>query len=159
MNTELIIGLLALIVAILSLIVSWFFSRKDHERRRKQATIEYFETMTSSLFETQAIFNDKLSQLNMNIADLESHPELLKGATAVLSAFERLCVGVNTGVFDFDMLDRMAGSYLIFLYSRFTPYIEKIRKDASRTNSYKEFERVVSRIKNNRNPLQKQGAI
>ena len=159
MSIELFVALSALIISILSLLVSLFFYLKDHERRRKQATIEYFESMTSTLFEIQAKFNDKFSQEQIAISELEAHPELLKDATAILSAFERFSVGVNARVFDFDLINRMAGSYLIFLYSRFSPYIEKIRKDASRTRSYEEFEHLVSRIKKARNPITKNGNI
>ena len=159
MNAELLIGLLALVVAIFSLLISWFFNLKDHERRRKQATIEYFEAMTDRLFDIQAKFNDKLTKQDVEISNLENYPELLKDATAVLSAFERLSVGVNTNVFDFNILNRMAGSYLIFLYTRFSPYIEIIRKDASRQKSYIEFERLIMRIKREKNPINNSGKI
>lgn len=159
MNVETCIGLLALLVAILSLFVSLYYNLKDHERRRKQATIEYFEDMTSKLYNVQAQFNIKFNQLNVEIDMLDTDPELLKAATEVLAAFERLCVGVNAKIFDFDILDRMAGSYLIVLYSRFSPYIEKVRRDASRTNSYKEFESVVNRIKQKRNSISRDGQM
>lgn len=159
MDSKLVISLLALFISIFSLVTTLFFNIKDHERRRKQATIEYFEAMTNKLFEVQAKFNDKISALNIEIYMLDTDPSLLKDATEILSAFERLSVGVNAKIFDFDILDRMCGSYLIFLYSRFSPYIEKIRKDASRINSYKEFENLVYQIKKKRNPLDRNGQI
>ena len=92
MNIEAWIGLLALLIAILSLFVSLYYNRKDHERRRKQATIEYFEDMTSKLYNIQAKFNIKFNQLNIEISMLDTDPELLKDATEVLAAFERLSV-------------------------------------------------------------------
>lgn len=144
---------LALVIAVLSLLVSLYYNRKDHERRRKQATIEYFEDITFKLYNTQARFNSKFNPQSIDIAMLDTNSELLKDATEILAAFERLCVGVNTEIFDFDILERMAGSYLIVLYSYFSPYIEKIRSDNSRKNSYKEFESVVNHIK------QKRGSI
>lgn len=159
MNIEAWIGLLALLIAILSLFVSLYYNRKDHERRRKQATIEYFEDMTSKLYNIQAKFNIKFNQLNIEISMLDTDPELLKDATEVLAAFERLSVGVNAKIFDFDILDRMAGSYLVVIYSRFSPYIDKVRRDASRINSYKEFESVVNHIKQKRNHLDRSGQI
>lgn len=159
MKEESLVGLLALVIAILSLLVSLYYNRKDHERRRKQATIEYFEDMTSKLYDVQAKFNTKLNQLNIEIEMLDTDMELLKDATEVLAAFERLCVGVNTNIFDFDILERMAGSYLVMVYFRFAPYIEKIRKDASRTNSYIEFEQVAIRIKQRRESINRNGKI
>lgn len=157
--TELIISIIALTISIITLFVSFFFNYKDHERRKKQATIEYFESMTTKHFESQAIFNDKMNRADIDIERLEYNPELLKEATSILAAFERLSVGVNTNVFDFDILDRMAGSYLIYLYARFTPYIEKIRRDATRQKSYTEFEQLVQRIKRKRNLVNDAGKI
>ncbi len=159
MKIETLISLIALLISVLSLFVSLYYNRKDHERRRKQATIEYFEEMTSKLYNVQAKFNLKLTQLDIDIDMLDTDLELLKDATEVLAAFERLCVGVNTNIFDIDILDRMAGSYLIIMYTRFSPYIEKVRRDSSRINSYKEFECVVDKIKKKRNPLSRSGRL
>lgn len=150
MEADTLVSILALLISILALFVSIYFNAKDHIRRRKQATIEYFEDITSKLYDLQAKFNIKLSQLDIEMSKLDTDSELLKDATEVLAAFERLCVGINTHIFDINILDRMAGSYLIVMYERFNPYIEKIRMDSSRVNSYREFERVVNKIKRKR---------
>lgn len=150
MNLEVYIAFVALIISILSLAISIYFNWKDHERRRKQATIEYFDNLTLQLYEKEAIFNEKYNELEIDIAILDTNVELHKKATEVLSAFERLCVGVNTGIFDFDILDRMAGSYLISTYTRFRPYIDKKHGDISQASAYVEFESVVNKIKSKR---------
>ena len=159
MDIDVVIGLFALLVACLSLFVSLYYNKKDHERRRKQATIEYFEDMTSKLYDSQATFNTKFNQLDIDISELDTNNDLLKDATEILAAFERLSVGVNTKIFDFDILDRMAGSYLVVMYTRFAPYIAKVRTDASRVNSYQEFENVVDCIKKKRRQLCERGNI
>jgi len=158
-NIDVVIGLFALLVAFLSLFASLYYNKKDHERRRKQATIEYFEDMTSKLYDSQARFNTKFNRLDIDISELDTDTELLKDATEILAAFERLSVGVNTKIFDFDILDRMAGSYLVVMYTRFAPYIAKVRTDALRVNSYTEFENVVVRIEKKRSPLGRRGNI
>ncbi len=159
MKIDIIIGLFALLISCLSLYVSLYYNKKDHERRRKQATIEYFEEMTSKLYDSQAKFNTKFNQLDIDIAELDSDTELLKDATEILAAFERLSVGVNTKIFDLDILDRMAGSYLVVMYNRFAPYIAKVRTDASRVNSYQEFEYIVDCIKKKRRIINERGKI
>lgn len=159
MNIDIVIGLFALLISCLSLFISLYYNKKDHERRRKQATIEYFEEMTSKLYDSQAKFNNKFNQLDVDISELDTNIELLKNATEILAAFERLSVGVNTKIFDLDILDRMAGSYLMVMYTRFAPYIAKVRTDASRVNSYQEFENVVDCIKKKRRILNERGNI
>lgn len=158
MYTELIIGILALLISIFSLFVSICSNYKDHERRRKQATIEYFENMTSKLFDIEAIFDSKITGSTKNI-DINEDADKLKKAIKILVAFEQLSVGVNAGIFDFDILERMAGSYLINIYSIFYPYIKETRKDATHLNSYIEFEQLVNKIKEKRNPIPNRGNI
>jgi hypothetical protein len=111
------------------------------------------------MFDKQSRFNDKLSSLSINIANIANDPKLLKEATEILSAFERLSVGINTNIFDFDIIERMTGSYLVFMYARFNPYIENIRRDATRSKSYIEFERVVHKLKRNRTTQDDSGII
>lgn len=147
MDIEVYIALFALIISILSFVISLYYNWKDHERRRKQATIEYFDNLTLQLYEKETVFNEKYNELGVDIAMLDADVELDKVATEVLSAFERLCVGINTGIFDFDILDRMAGSYLINTYTYFCPYIEKKRRDKSQTSAYVEFENAINKIK------------
>lgn len=150
MDIEIYIALFALIISILSFVISLYYNWKDHDRRRKQATIEYFDNLTLQLYEKEAMFNEKYNELEVDIAMLDTNAEMHKVAIEVLSAFERLCVGINTGIFDFDILDRMAGSYLINIYTRFSPYIEKKHGDASQASAYVEFENVVNKIKEKR---------
>lgn len=158
MDIELIIGILALVISIFSLFVSIYSNYKDHERRRKQATIEYFENMTSKLFDIEATFDSKLTGSNENI-NINEDADKLKKAVNILVAFEQLSVGVNAGIFDFDILERMAGSYLINIFSIFYPYIKETRKDATHSNSYIEFERLVDKIKEKRHPISNTGNI
>lgn len=157
MNIELIIGILALLISIFSLCVSIYSNYKDHERRRKQSTIEFFENMTSKLYDIEAIFDSKKGGSNENI-NLED-TETLRKAINILVEFEQLSVGVNAGIFDFDILERMAGSYLINIFSAFYPYIKETRKDATHLNSYIEFEQLVNKIKEKRNSVSNRGNI
>ena len=158
MNIELIIGILALLISVFSLFVSIYSNYKDHERQRKQSTIEFFENVTSKLFDIEALFNSKITGANENI-NISEDADMLKKAINILVAFEQLSVGVNAGIFDFDILERMAGSYLINIYSMFYPYIRETRQDASHLNSYVEFERLVNKIKEKRNPISHRGDI
>lgn len=158
MNIELITGILALLISVFSLFVSIYFNYKDHERRRKQSTIEYFENITSKLFEIEAVFNSKITRSNENI-NIGEDADKLKKAINILVAFEQLSVGVNAGIYDFDILERMAGSYLINIFSMFTPYIQETRKDSTHSNSYIEFEHLVNKIKEKRNPISNRGNI
>lgn len=149
MNAELIFSILALIVSSFTFANSLFTRLKDHSRRKKQATIEYFEKMTLAIYDKESRFSDILATKSIkeiSKSTLQANPSLLKDAVEILSSFERLSVGINTGVFDFDILHRMAGSYLEYIYGRFKKYIDETRENKKHVSSYIEFEAVVNRI-------------
>lgn len=53
-----------------------------------------------------------------------------------------MSVGMNTGVFDKDLLYRMSSSYLIRIYRRLEPYVKHVQKNNS--FAYIEFQEIIS---------------
>jgi len=58
---------------------------------------------------------------------------------------EHLAVGLNSGVYDKEILYRMNGTLMVIMYDRYEPYITLIRKDYS--SAYIEFENIVTEFK------------
>ena len=130
-------------LSLISLFVSIKSYAQDHKRRKKQATIEFYNSMCEDLYDINARTDQILGGTAPTIENIQNNTQLKADVTKMLSTYERFSVGVNSGVFDLDLTDRMAGSYLIVLFTRFSPYIQEIRKDASRQSSYVEFEHLV----------------
>ena len=74
-----------------------------------------------------------------NFSKLMASPEEYAEWRNALGVFEHLAVGVNAGVYDKDILYRMAGGYITRLYSFVTPFIQ-IARDESHPRAYSEFE-------------------
>jgi len=73
--------------------------------------------------------------------------------------FEHLAVGINTGVFDQDILSRMSGNYLIGIFNRYWFYISERRKELNNNKIYCEFEGLVNKLRERRQILEKKGNI
>jgi len=136
--------------------------KKDHERRKKQATMEHIRTIrpmyVKLIRDSEKVFGkDILTQQNLQLVlnDNEKR-EPLKD---FLSTIEHLAVGVNTGLFDIDIVSRMMGNYLIRMFNRYRPYIKEVQKTGNRT-AYIEFENLVKELEKMKdNPLPKFGNI
>lgn len=128
--------------------------RADHERRKKQATIEYVN-------QTRAVYRPisrKLAQkfgegavINIDQIDDETKEDI----TAFLSIVEHLAVGVNTKVYDLQILERMSGTYFIRMFRMLQPYIEERRRISNRPTIYTEFESMIDDIKEIRGEIKK----
>lgn len=107
----------------------------DHERRQKQATMEYMTTVRPIWAESRRMLNDAFGNKALTEDDLnklEESRDLQRIVRELLSKLEHLAVGVNTGVLNEDIIYRMSGSYLIRIYRRVSLYLE----DAQKKNPY-----------------------
>lgn len=153
------LSILSIAFAFMSFLIATISYFQDHRRRKKQATIEYYSTMSDELFEVEKSFNRKLGGADVTPDLLESSPELMAQATKLLISYERLGVGVNSGVYDFHLLNRMAGSHIILLYNLFSSYIDHIRVDNRRRTSYVEFETLTHKLMSLRSTYRNRGKM
>jgi len=158
-STEFYISIFAATISLISLFVSIKSYIQDHKRRKKQATIEFYNTICDELYDISASIDQVLGGTEPTVDNIQNNTQLKADVTKMLSTYERFSVGVNSGVFDLDLTDRMAGSYLIVLLSKFLPYIQEIRKDASRKCSYVEFEHLVIKIEERRSTYHNRGRL
>jgi hypothetical protein len=118
----------------------------DHDRRSKQSTIEY---MSSIREKYRGLSNKLIDKFGENPINLDQLDDITKNdVKELLSTLEHLSVGVNTGVYDFDILNRMTGGYLIKRYHQLLPYITKAQKNSP--TFFIEFETLCKRIDEDR---------
>lgn len=103
----------------------------DHDRRRKQATVDYMRSVRPIWSEGRRALNDNFGNKAMteeDIAKIDNDKDLQRLVREVLSWLEHLAVGANTEVFDKDLIYRMSASYLIRIYKRVALYVETTQK-------------------------------
>jgi len=149
------IGMLGLVILQLGFAI-YSFSRDrtlqletlkaDHERRKKEATIAYVNTIRGQYREIRKQLDAKFGEGNtINLPDIDD--ETAEKLKEILSLMEHLAAGVNTDVFDFDMIYIMSGSYFSGIFDRCIPYIKDRRIKKGNEATYIEFEHMVQRIK------------
>ncbi len=123
----------------------------DHARRRKQATIEHLNTI-------RPIYKSLLAQAEKAIGpdvlttealkQILDDPELRNTVKDYLSTIEHFCVGLNTGVFDKDLVYRMSANYFIRMFDKFKPYISHAQKNLP--TAYVEYQTLVHEFERRR---------
>jgi hypothetical protein len=149
---EIISTLIAVFVVAATLYRIHFFIKAfkaDHERRKKQATIEFVGNI---LREVRLKIDAKYKFKTLTEADIlriKSEPEEEAELRNTLGAIEHLMVGVHTGVYDKDILYRMSASYITNLFDRVKPYVDKAREDFTPA-AYTEFEQIAREFQSRR---------
>jgi hypothetical protein len=117
-------------------------SRADHDRQKKQSTIEFYNALSSDSYQ----FLDEIKGMKITIEKVDADKPLRKSVIRYLSRLERLAVGTAADVYDFSILYLMSGRYLTKKYEQFQPYIEAARISTNAPMLYKEFEMLVKRF-------------
>ncbi|MFF0017714.1 DUF4760 domain-containing protein [Streptomyces sp. NPDC005374] len=105
---------------------------QDHDRRRKQATMEY---LTANMERRKALFDEGIPHerdheaiaalVSLSLADDERATKLI---TAYLTAFNFLAVGAQTDAFDREVIDEAWGGIVISVWNNYRPWIEEQRR-------------------------------
>ena len=66
------------------------------------------------------------------------------GIRYVLNHWERVCVGINQGIYDEKMLHESSYSTVMNLYEQATPFIQAVRQSTGKTTYYQELECLVN---------------
>jgi len=122
----------------------------DHERRKKQATIEFshqvLEERAKAAEKINAIFKDG-AVINVSAQDYIDDLDDVRGSiTRYLNLMERISVGINTGVYDLSIFMRITGYATVTFYKRIEPVISERRRESQRQTMYCDFEKFIVKL-------------
>lgn len=141
---------IASMIALIQLGLGLKTFKADHERRKKQSTIE---SLNNLRVQYRDYNNQLIEQYGRDPLGKEKIEELIKDNNLwnilkdMLSLFEHLAVAVNAEVFDIEILNKTSGQYLINAFDRWKVYIYERRKDPAKKIVYAEFEALVYKLK------------
>lgn len=119
--------------------------KADHERRKKLATIEHVREVRPRWEASRAWLEGRFQGERLTqdgVQEVDKDPKARENIRSLLALLEHLAVGVNTGVFDRDLLYRMSASTTIRIYDQLRPYIK--RRQQENPYAYVEFEDMVT---------------
>lgn len=142
---SLIIAAVSVAALLLQLHIGVRTMRADHERRKKQATLEFVMSHVRPLWtEGQRILDERWGAGVLSeqaLKDIQEDTKAREIVKTLLGHLEHMSVGLNTGIYDKDLLFRASGAYLIRLFHRLRPYVKYAQK--SLPTAYVEFENLV----------------
>lgn len=138
-NWELLISGISLFVAFLAFGLSLFQFFMETCRAKREATLRAYTEI-----QTEIIPQVPTKEVCESIKDGDS---AWKELTQVLAKIENFSVGINTGIYSLDTLNRLGGGRFIELYCDLFPIIRKKREKNPYSKPYDEFEKVVNDLR------------
>ncbi len=148
MNDNHIIAIAAVISAVFAfatLFNTIVIQRKTAAENKKNNTISAYNRLQDKVLDYMAKYPKE--QVEILVDDRDYEPEIKEAYDAyrtLIARCEHFAVGVNTGVYDIDLVDDLGGKHLIYLYKKVLPVIDEAR--AYDEDAYKEFEKMVTAL-------------
>ncbi len=133
------------VVAVLTLRNSIKIQKKTADDSRKNNTINAFNSLQDNVLDKMvSIAEDDIAAIVENKDDGVKVKEAYNGYRTLVARCEHFAVGVNSGVYDIDLVNDLGGKHLIYLYQKVLPVIDEAR--AHDDTAYKEFEKMVTAL-------------
>jgi len=131
--------------------------KDDHDRIKRQSTIEYY---TKFYHEYEELFNKIIDKFPANCVietcdskyDKETEKEVIK----YLDRMEFLAVSINTEIFDIDEYNKLAGHFTINQYKMFEKIIIN-QRNIGNPIAYYDFEKLVYNLGKRRDKISSKG--
>ena len=155
MNMELYISLAAMIISLISVIVSFAIYLIRIQRDKKQDTLDSFNLPQEQVFDklnliTYSEITNICKQVDNGSIDDETNSKYYE-LLGYLARLEHFSLGVNTGIYDAKTAERAGTAFLVSLRKKLLPVIELQEKRGNhnsdkRIEYYKEFRMLTERV-------------
>lgn len=134
-----------IIIALIQLNLSKKAAKADMERRKKEATITFTYEILMELDKLTPILKE-YSTVDYNTYMKKENKELHDSILQYLKLMERICVGINADLYDFNIFQRICGHRVWKRWCDFHSLINDIRINRSFNMLYIEYEQVANRL-------------
>lgn len=122
--------------------------KADHERKKKQSTIEFYNEIYPYLRDCKAEIVSAFGEGYVTPDDkrYKENSILQKAINEYLIIIERFAVGVNAGIYDINIFAKTSGKIVCDTYKRLSPVIENMRKVQSYPELFNDFEKMCKDV-------------
>lgn len=155
MNMELYISLAAMIISLISVIVSVAIYLLGIQRDKKQDTLDSFNLLQEQVFDklnliTYSEITNICKKVDSGSIDDETNSKYYE-LLGYLARLEHFSLGVNTGIYDAKTAERAGTAFLVSLRKKLLPVIELQEKRGNRNSDkrieyYEEFRMLTERV-------------
>lgn len=120
----------------------------DHERRKKQSTLEFYSNLYPYLSEFRTKITDIFGNGYVTPDDVryKQNADIQKMIYEYLVIIERFAVGVNSGIYDINVFAKTSGKVVSDMYKKLSPIIEDMRISQNYPEMFNDFEKMCKDV-------------
>lgn len=116
----------------------------DHDRRKKQSTLEFYSEIYPYLSECRTKIADIFENgyVTPDNIKYKENTDIQKIIYEYLVIIERFAVGVNSGIYDINIFSKTSGKVVSDMYKKLSPIIEEMRISQNYPEMFNDFEKM-----------------
>ena len=118
--------------------------RLIHEKQKD--TIDAFSKLQEEVLDKLASDSNQNVKLIVENFNQPKCKEAYDDYRVLIARLEHFSVAVNSGIYDFDVLDRLGGEHIAFLYKKVKPVIDKANSFSYDKKYYCEFTELAEKL-------------
>lgn len=120
----------------------------DHDRRKKQSTLEFYTNIYPYLSEFRTKITDVFGNGYVTPDDVryKENTDMQKMIYEYLVIIERFAVGVNSGIYDINVFAKTSGKTVSDMYKKLSPIIEEMRVTHKYPEMFNDFEKMCKDV-------------
>ena len=119
----------------------------DNERGQKQATLDFYMTVKDDLYVYNHSIYIKFKRNEFKYAEIEKDEEFILNLKNYLNIMEIIATGINTGIYNIDVFDRLYGDVCMRVAGQLKDYIEERRNLMGEEEIYRDYELLILKLK------------
>lgn len=138
-------------VGIIIAVLEFHWTKKsilvNNERGQKQATLDFYMNIKDELYALNHSIYERFKRNTILYSDIKDDEEFLAILKRYLNIMEIVATGINTGIYNIDVFDRLYGDVCVRVVEQLEDYIFNRRIIIKEPEMYRDLDLLVFRLK------------
>lgn len=139
---------IGVIIAVLEFKHTYKATLSENERKQKQDTFDFYLSIKDELYRLNHVIYERFKREKIVYADIENDDELIQNIKEYLNLMEIVATGINVGIYNIYVFDRLYGDVCVRVASQLEEYISDRRNLINEQEIYRDYDLLIKKLKN-----------
>lgn len=138
------------LIGILFAVLEFYHLRKatlaENERTQKQATLDFYMTIKDELYAFNHIIYERYKRALIPYSEIKDDDVFIRAAKSYLNTMEIAATGINTGIYNIYVFDRLYGDVCVRVSAQLSDYIKNRRLLINEPEIYRDYDLLCKNL-------------
>lgn len=137
---------IGVIIAVLEFGYTYKATLAENERKQKQDTLDFYLRIKDNLYRINHIIYERYKRDKIVYSEIESDNSFIEEIKSYLNMMEIVATGINTGIYNVYVFDRLYGDVCVRVAKQLEDYIANRRNLIGEQEIYRDYELLIKKL-------------